>query len=219
MRNSMLIAVLFLLSYGVKAQGSLGFTTHATPGLADTLIKGSNITYGVTVMNTGNQPVVSNYTVYIAVWDTTFMFPDIVDSIDIANNSLQPGDSSQVTITHNVDPLKFMDGNNTVVIWPAAPGYQTTDTIFKDVFVIQFENTDELAVSQLIVYPNPATDLLYIRTDFKVESVRILDLNGKEFISSRECVLDLSDFENGLYMIEVKTSDEKYLRKKVLLVR
>lgn len=212
-------ALLLFLINGVSAQASLGFASHATPGLADTVIKSSNITYGVTVLNTGTQPFTGNFKVMIAVLDTSLMFPVQFDSVTVTTNSMLAGDSVLVTITHNVDPLYFMDGNNTVVIWPAANGYQTTDTIFKDVFVIDFQEIDEFADNQLIIYPNPTSDYLYIKTNSTLEKVRILNLEGKEIFVSDQPLIDLSNYENGLYFIELKTEDGKLIRKKIMVGR
>lgn len=219
MQKWILGAFLIFLAQGINAQASLGFTTHATPGLADTVIKSSNITYGVTVLNTGTQPFTGNLNVMIAVLDTSLLFPIPFDSVTVTTNSMLAGDSVLVTITHNVDPLYFMDGNNTVVIWPAANGYQTTDTIFKDVFVIDFQEIDELTGNQLIVYPNPTSDYLYIKTVATLEKVRILNLEGKEIYSSNQPLIDLSKYENGLYVLELKTESGKIVRKKIMVGR
>jgi hypothetical protein len=215
MRNLIFTALFSLLGIGVNAQASFGFASTATPGLADTVLMNSTVTYGVSVQNTGNQPFSGSFAVIVGVYDSVFMFIDIVDSIIIQTPSLLAGDTSGVTITHGISPSKFVDGNNTVVIWPIATGYSTTDSIFRDIYVITFQDTDELSINQLNIYPNPVSDYLYIRSEMEVENVRILDLNGKEVFQSTYTTFALPEIINGIYILEVKTKTGKYLRKKL----
>lgn len=214
-----LFSLLISLVLGTAMGQGLGFTSHAVPGLADTLIKGSNISYGVTVKSTGMLPVPGNFTVYIGVSDSALTSIDLVDSVVVNSNSFQPGDSIQVPITHNVDPLKFLDGGNTVVIWPAAPGILTTDTIIRDVYVLNFESVDENDLIQMHLYPNPATDFIYIQSTEKVEKVRIYDLQGKQIFSYSGSWVPVSELEIGYYVVEAETALNKTLRRKIMIQR
>lgn len=215
MKNLLICSLLLLIGWGARAQASFGFANNDTPGLSDTVLMGSTITYGVTVQNTGNQPFAGNYTVYIAVEDTSTFFLVLIDSVNIQTAGLQPSDSSGVTITHDISPAKFMDGNNTVVIWPASPGFATTDSIIRDVIVITFQEVDELAVDQLNIYPNPVSSDLFIQSELRFERVRILDLHGRTLLTTPNAYLSLGSFENGIYIVEVETTDGKILRKKI----
>ena len=214
-----LFSLLISLVLGTAMGQGLGFTSHAVPGLADTLIKGSNISYGVTVKSTGMLPVPGNFTVYIGVSDSALTSIDLVDSVVVNSNSFQPGDSIQVPITHNVDPLKFLDGGNTVVIWPAAPGVLTTDTIIRDVYVLNFESVDENELVHIRLYPNPATDFISIQSTEKVEKVRIYDLQGKQIFSYSGSWVPVSELENGYYVVEAETALNKTLRRKIMIQR
>lgn len=217
MRNLIFSALFFLLVIGTNAQASFGFANTSTLGLSDTVLMNATVTYGVSVKNTGNQPFSGNFTVYVAIQDTSNMFLVSVDSTNLQTPSLLAGDSAGVTITHDIDPLKFMDGNNTVVIWPASPTTGTTDSIFRDIFVITFQKTDELSINQLNIYPNPVSDFLMIRTEFEVENVRISDMNGKLVMTTNETKLNLGSLDKGTYIIELNTTDGKTLRKKIMV--
>jgi len=219
MKKLIICSLLILMGLGIKAQASFGFANTSTPGLSDTVLMSSIVTYGVNVQNTGNQPFSGNFTVFIAIQDTSSLFLDVFDSVNVQTPSLLAGDTSGVTITHDISPAKFMDGNNTVVIWPAAPGFQTTDSIIKDIFVLTFEKVDELAINQINIFPNPVSEYLIIKSDYDVEKVRILDLKGLAIITSNYSNISLSQLENGIYIVEVETSDGKYLRKKIIVSR
>lgn len=212
-----LFSLLISLVLGTAMGQGLGFVSHAVPGLADTLIKGSNISYGVTVKSTGILPVPGNFTVYIGVSDTTLTTINLVDSVVVTSNSFQPGDSIQVPITHNVDPVKFLDGGNTVVIWPAAPGILTTDTIIRDVYVLNFESVSENDLLYITLYPNPATDFIYIQSTEKVEKVRIYDIQGKQVFSGSGNWVPVSELNNGYYLFEAETFEGKMIRQKIVI--
>ncbi len=217
MIKKIVLALLILFaSYEIKAQASLGFANTTTPGLSDTIIMNTTITYGVYVQNTGTQPLNTPYHVIVGVLDSALNYT-LIDSFFVSNANLQPGDTNNVLMTHNVDPLKFMDGGNTVVIWPEAAGYTTTDTIYKYVFVIEFNDLEELSDYLLDIYPNPVHDLIFIRTDLALESVRILDLSGKEVLHTKNKTIDLSSLPSAIYLIELKDINGKFLRRKIVV--
>ena len=56
------------------------------------------------------------------------------------------------------------------------------------------------------VYPNPATDMIYIQTD-DIQEVRIYDLNGRLLQWSNQNMIDVSQLNSGCYLLEVKGND------------
>ena len=77
----------------------------------------------------------------------------------------------------------------------------------------------------LTVYPNPATDFvdMFLKGNNVVESVRILDLMGKEIrtvvdINEASVRLDVSGLQTGMYILDVET-DKAPLTRKLLVVR
>lgn len=216
MKKWLFSCLFIIIITGLRAQ-SLGFASYATPGLADTVLKSSTITYGVTVKSTGLLPVTGNYSVYVGVLDTSGSNVIYVDSVLVTSNSFQPGDSSQVTITHIVDPIKFMDGGNTVVIWPAAPGVLTTDTIFKDVFVIDFQSVADYENKDVILYPNPASEYLMIQSKEIIENVRIWNLSGQLIYTGKSHFISLQSWSKGSYFIEIESASGKLIRRKIII--
>jgi hypothetical protein len=71
---------------------------------------------------------------------------------------------------------------------------------------------DEITSDKLSVFPNPSTDQITIRSEKKVQSIEVIDLNGnvlktiKAFDS--QAVLNVSDLINGFYFIKCYTEDE-----------
>jgi hypothetical protein len=73
-----------------------------------------------------------------------------------------------------------------------------------------------ISAENLKVYPNPAKDVLYIRTgDMAVEHVRMLDVTGKEVARFGANVkqLDVSTYEGGMYVLEVTSTEGRALTR------
>ena len=80
----------------------------------------------------------------------------------------------------------------------------------------------EAALPTLKVYPNPASELLYIDNSNKnIESVEIFDLTGKSVyhekrINTNVLTLDVSKFSAGIYSLKVKAEGYELLEKLIV---
>lgn len=69
----------------------------------------------------------------------------------------------------------------------------------------------ELNVGHLSVYPNPATDQINIEASDKIENIRVFDLHGRLILNGEEeskqqtSTLNLSELDQGLYLLQVET--------------
>ncbi len=80
------------------------------------------------------------------------------------------------------------------------------------------ENTDD-AINDVAIYPNPATDKIYIKTKPTevIKSIRLFDIRGtaiKAQITGNE--IDVSILANGLYIIEITYAQGNIQRFKAL---
>lgn len=82
--------------------------------------------------------------------------------------------------------------------------------------------TETNGESQILLYPNPAVDYLIIKlqaNDKKFQSIRILDLVGKEIFSGNYPSgtsyqrFNISEFNTGLYIMQVEIGNETRLIK------
>ena len=61
---------------------------------------------------------------------------------------------------------------------------------------------------ELVVYPNPATDFINIKSmKIDIEKVFIHDLSGKMVYSGNERRISVSHLPSSTYVISIKTSD------------
>jgi polyhydroxybutyrate depolymerase len=79
----------------------------------------------------------------------------------------------------------------------------------------QLVGIDELSnESAVIIYPNPANDLVTIETEDFV-SARILDINGRDVMSSDKKKIDISCLSKGIYSIVIFTENGRAVKKLV----
>ncbi len=67
------------------------------------------------------------------------------------------------------------------------------------------------------IYPNPATDELYVSTELDISGIEVLDVAGKTMMTTRTLEdrrVDVSQLQNGMYFILLKTSDNQYVKKR-----
>ncbi|MEL7341367.1 MAG: PKD domain-containing protein [Bacteroidota bacterium] len=113
----------------------------------------------------------------------------------------------------------FGDGNTSALASPiytyASPGQYTvqlvvsndcgTDTVSQQV-VVTSVNVDEEVALGWEVFPNPVKDVLTIRStdsQARLESVEVLDLNGRKILESASGQLDLTKLSQGIYLVKV----------------
>ena len=72
------------------------------------------------------------------------------------------------------------------------------------------------------VYPNPTKGMLYIRNESSIKRIRLIDISGKtiwhqKVVASKQVVIDISSFEDGIYFLEMLSeSNDRSIRKVVL---
>jgi len=109
-------------------------------------------------------------------------------------------------------PANFDDGDNVVVIWPAAqnhPGIGDSTTIH--IYYDSYVGIDEPNRLPVKIYPNPATEFLYLGglNEFKVKRVRIHDVIGKEIYNAIPAseLIPIKYLTPGTYVISVESVD------------
>jgi hypothetical protein len=146
---------------------------------------GDTVSFAVKVKN--NQPTLfaDSLDIYVAV-DTGSIFQSLV-VIHIQSSSTDsiPGNDTIIKAINDVpiDGQVFMEGNNTVVIWPIYPnpGGPTADTMVNNVYAYLGVGEEEELFIYPAPYPNPAADWIEFKQLTKpIEEVRIFNAAGME---------------------------------------
>jgi hypothetical protein len=124
-----------------------------------------------------------------------------------------------VTITTGTDPgafnLRYAFGSDDW--WPRKPVIEggMSDLI---PITITATNTEPLLGEEISVYPNPASDILSVRTGkIRKGNLELFDITGRlhasQEILSRTSRFDVSDYPSGTYILKVRTLEGEYTRK------
>lgn len=90
----------------------------------------------------------------------------------------------------------------------AQPGSQSTDQ-------------DKKVPGDLVLYPNPASDVLYIEHVRPVTEIRVFDILGQvvgdfKTAGSRNYVVDISELKKGVYFVRIRDEENNIYSQKVL---
>lgn len=93
-----------------------------------------------------------------------------------------------------------------------SPGTRTDGSPFNTVLSVKESGNQ----NPLFVFPNPASDQVFIRTESKIDLVELMDLKGKKVAFSASDQLLLNDIENGIYVLHIWSGSKPYTRKLVI---
>jgi hypothetical protein len=85
-----------------------------------------------------------------------------------------------------------------------------------------YENTaiSEYQNTRITLYPNPAEDVIYLKSPLKIDRVNIFDLQGrlvKQYELRGQTSLDVSDLESGVYLMEIQNKNEILMHHKIMI--
>ena len=67
------------------------------------------------------------------------------------------------------------------------------------------------------IYPNPASETIYITTNFSVDIIRVHDILGKVVYTENDIKeIDISTFQQGIYFLEIQSQNSNYIKRIVI---
>jgi len=73
------------------------------------------------------------------------------------------------------------------------------------------------ALTALTIYPNPTTDILYIRSEYSISLIDIMDFNGRSvYVSKATESVDMSAWNTGVYLVSAILGDGRQITRKVV---
>jgi hypothetical protein len=69
---------------------------------------------------------------------------------------------------------------------------------------------------EVTLYPNPATNLLTIKTVSEIKSVEIYNLQGQKILKATQKEVNISTLASGMYMVKIQDVDNKIVTKKII---
>lgn len=77
-------------------------------------------------------------------------------------------------------------------------------------------NEPALVKNNIILYPNPATEVININTDKKINKVIIYDATGRLVKTSYESKIPVTDFKSGIYVVVAEFADRSIINTKFI---
>jgi hypothetical protein len=118
----------------------------------------------------------------------------------------------------NIGITQTKQSNAAGVLTPLTAGTATVAAIGASVGMDELSNGNSIGI-----YPNPANSSVTIHSSTPLEKVELLSITG-QVVSSEKALgnqhqLDLTGIANGVYFVNVYTTDEKVARKKLVVQR
>jgi len=78
-----------------------------------------------------------------------------------------------------------------------------------NVITIDNVNIESFNNNDVIVYPIPANDILYIQTNKNISELQLIDAIGRVVIISNDSQLNVSNLSNGVYQLLIKLENDR----------
>jgi hypothetical protein len=69
---------------------------------------------------------------------------------------------------------------------------------------------EEKNKTQLLIYPNPTSDIIHIKSETLIEKVDIFSIDGKKIRTESTSILNISDLNSGRYLLYIYTTNGRY---------
>ncbi len=118
-----------------------------------------------------------------------------------------------------VTELTYFDDNTTPGFYEyyATAVYYFTESGPSDAGYVQITGIDENIIYDMKVYPNPASNMVYVETDLNIKSLDVLNNAGQvimtQKVNANNYHFDVSTFERGIYFIKMVTDKGTVIRK------
>lgn len=84
-------------------------------------------------------------------------------------------------------------------------------------------NSNNILKENVLIYPNPATDYIYIKSDNEIQEMRIMDINGrimKQDIIGHQIQLykmNIAELQNGMYILNILFKNGNTINHKLIV--
>jgi hypothetical protein len=75
---------------------------------------------------------------------------------------------------------------------------------------------NDITIEHELIYPNPVSNVLNIRTEKEIREIEIFSVTGKSIIKSKKISIDLSNFNPGIFLLRITCSDGNIINSKFL---
>ncbi len=206
----------------VATVDATGLVTGVAAGTAQIVVttEDGNFTDTCVVTVEENSVAVTDVSIDGAV-DTLFVSETTHETVQLTAN-LQPADATNQNVSwaSSDDSVATVD-NNGLVTAVAAGNVSITvttedggHTASCEIVVASTIGINSVFATDLVIYPNPAIDILHIDIADKNFTVKLYNLNGQQILQSQnKRDLSVTDLPSGIYMLQIITEEGVYNQK------
>ena len=208
-------------SYYINAIDSFGCSYFSEPldVSADIQVACNEFTWIDGVTYTASNNTASHVLTNISGYDSVVVL-DLTINISPIVNITQNGTVLSVT---NGNSYLWSTGEVTQTITPTIIGWHwcvvtdangcESEQTFYEVLNLSTSINDVLA-RQVLIYPNPTKEFIRIETEYLIDKITIINVQGRVLDTQlKEQTIDVSNFSDGIYFMEIHT-EKGVLRKK-----
>ena len=152
--------------------------------------------------------------------------PTSTSSKDLESYNVYRGiNGATPTVIGNVDVTEYTDNDVTVkgqyeyyvtAVWDPEGESDPSNTWLVDVIT----GIEDVLFNSTMIYPNPASDVVNIKSDFDITSIRVFNHSGQvvadEMVHNKMYQFNTSQFNAGLYFFRIETS-EGTISKRIII--
>ena len=79
------------------------------------------------------------------------------------------------------------------------------------------QSVKDISFYNIDVYPNPASNVINVRSEFTIDNLSVLDLTGRtvkqQISNNKEFSLDVSDLAKGVYLVKLSSGEKEAVTK------
>lgn len=167
-------------------------------------------TPGTVTFDVTNSPLLQNRMYSSAVFDT----------LETDQYSWNWGDGSAIENILDTDHIYATAGPFNVTYTDTLFGWMVTCTDFTTKSTCSTSGLSTEEELNVVVYPNPATDILFVTADQSMELIQLFDISGKlvltnNVVGQTQANMDLNNLSAGSYILRVKLADGNVIEQKV----
>lgn len=148
---------------------------------------------------------------FISAFGTIQTVPStLTGNIDI------PVSADVTNLTPNTEYTYYLEYVNTV---GGFSSWVEGNEVTFNTFSTSINNCSKL--SEIKIFPNPATNVFYINSNIKIQRVEICNLLGKiiqseDINQNSSCEINITGFTSGMYLVKVNAGNESLIRPLVV---
>ena len=160
----------------------------------------------------------------IETYEVIFSVMNQADSSPINDAQITTNNQIIITDTNGFASINLPDGDYDYSV--VADGFENYSNSFSvngesvnvEVLLNDATFVNSLLENGITIYPNPTNGMINFESDgYNIKKLTIFDVTGKTLIKRTEIqqneIIDLSSFENGIYIISIQTDNEIFTTK------